>query len=127
METVWTLQSWVNETLKPLLSLGDRVVNIQAHSDTGQVFINFFNLPEKICEARLGGGAEMGNNREMLEVQKVGDRLKVRQMIRLSRSEYQLRGKTASPEKIAEYIAVHLNRIAAEVKPNYTHSKLPIV
>lgn len=127
MENVWTVQSWKNEVLMPLLSLGDRRINIQAHSDTGQVFINLINLPESICQAGEGGGAEMQNNREMLVVQKVGDKLKVSQSIRLYQSPFKLRGKTGSPEKIAEYIATHLNRIAAEVKPNYTHSKPPIV
>ena len=127
MKPDWTRQSWIDETLKPLLSLGDRRINIHTYPDSRQIFINLINLPESVCQANRGGGAEMGNNREMLIVLQVGEKLSVRQSIRCYNSPFKLRGKTASPEKIAEYVAAHLNKIVAEVKPNYTHSNLPIV
>ena len=40
--------------------------------------------------------------------------------------DLRLRGKTCNPEKMAQYIAAYLNKIAKSVPPNYTHSKPPI-
>jgi hypothetical protein len=136
------MEDWLMQ-LKRLLDLGDRHINLDPHPDTGQLFINYYNLPEATYCANAGGGAENNNNRIMLTVLFPGkhgwyDKPVAEGMLRVSlavlsvgtsqafRNDYKLRGKTCAPEKMAEYIATYLNKVARQVPPKYTHSKPPI-
>jgi len=115
------------EKLESLLSIGDRQIRIRA--DSGQIFVNFINLPKGVGGA--GGGAEGENNRAMwvmygfhkdhsIPVEKV----KLKEI--LSRFDQTLKGRTGKPEAIAQYLAAFINKLAAEVEPKYTHTKPPV-
>jgi len=115
------------EKLESLLSIGDRQIRIRA--DSGQIFVNFINLPKGVGGA--GGGAEGENNRAMwvmygfhqdhsIPVEKV----KLKEI--LSRFDQRLKGKTGKPEAVAQYLAAFINKLAAEVEPKYTHTKPPV-
>jgi hypothetical protein len=125
----------LNDHLSPLVR-DDRVVIVRFSSSKGftakplqsQVFINFINLPEARHRQKRGGGAESENNRMMFTISGFDaeestpiDKLKIEQSVSSFPREYRMKGKTASPEKIAVYLADHINKIAAENVPSYTH------
>lgn len=99
----------------------------------GSVVVNFINLPTPRHKERRGGGAESENNRQLFFVNgfhataaEPADRLVVEQLtngIGRGADDWapKMRKKTASPEKIAEYLAKYVNDIAARFEPNFTH------
>ena len=131
------MDEWIDQ-VKSLLNIGDRHINFDPHPTTGQLFINYYNLPETIYQAKEGGGAERQNNRIMLTVLFPGKHgwnekpiaegvLRVKQdyIFCNTGENFRLRGKTCDPIKMTSYIATYLNRVAKEAVPNYTHSKPP--
>lgn len=89
-------------------------------------FIDFVNLPEGRHSEKRGGGAESENNRLRFTISgfDVDESTPVNKLkVELSTSVFpeRLRSKTASPEKIAAYVAEHLNEVASAHEPNYTH------
>ena len=116
------------EEVKSRLDIGDRQVRFSVGGGkpgtpyyTGQMFINFYNVPPG------HGGAEAENNRLMLQVRgfqgaSAPDKLKVELSVQgpsFNDARFRLRAKSASPEKIADYIADFLN-LAAKKAP-YGH------
>ncbi len=106
--------------------------------DTMTVFINLINLPEGMGSA--GGGAERENNRILFSVdgfsanlddpQPPTEKVKMQVLIlsvtddHAERTELRkFRGKTATPEKIAKYLADFINKVVEEISPRFTHSK----
>jgi len=113
----------------------DHILKIDVKTQgTGSVYVNYYNLPS----SHAGGGAEAQNNRLMFKIDgfdrvnpdapapavsletsvngimfgpTMEDRKKVNQKARL-------RGKKATPAKIAEYLAQHLNMVASEIPPS---------
>ena len=101
-------------------------------TDHATVFVHYYNLPEARHAERRGGGAESENNRMMFSVSGFGatedaevSKVKITHVVfslaGSSSPTHSLRGKTASPEKIAQYLADYLNQIAEKIPPNYTH------
>ena len=92
------------------------------------IYVNFINLPEERHRQKWGGGAESENNRMMFSIHGFGedetvsvDKVKIEHPVCGITSRPSLRGKTASPEKIAEYLAGYINKVAETVPPNFTH------
>jgi hypothetical protein len=92
------------------------------------VHVNFINLPEERHKQKRGGGAESENNRMMFSVHGFGedetvsvDKVKIEHPVCGIPHRPALRGKTASPEKVAEYLARYINDVAAQVPPDFTH------
>jgi len=119
------------QDLLSLLDIGDRQVRIRKGGhDT--VFLNFINLPHGVGGA--GGGAEAENNRMMFVVSGFGHesetappptgKVKVELSVSALPRSYNLRAKTGTPSAIARYLADHLNRIAREVPPHFTHTAI---
>ncbi len=113
--------------VESLLDIGDR----QVRFDKGyhSVFIHYYNLSHGI--GRAGGGAEFENNRVMIIVKGFGkeeDDLPPTGKVKFEVSVWALdrklspRGKSGTPEKIAEYVASVLNKISKEIPPHYTHT-----
>ena len=131
--------------LRDLLHIGDRQVRMDNHNrfndryDT--VFVHYFNLPEGIGDA--GGGAERENNRMLFAINGFGrgvNDLPPSGKIKIETSasslsnpdappgdwraaRWQLRAKTGKSEAIAKYLADFLNKTAAKVPPNFTHTR----
>lgn len=125
----------LKDHLSPLVR-DDRVVIVRFSSSKGftarplqsQVFINFINLPEARYRQKRGGGAENENNRMMFAISGFDTeesapvaKVKIEHSVSSFPREYSLRRKTASPEKIAVYLADFVNKVAAENEPNLTH------
>ena len=98
----------------------------------GSVAINFINLPLNRHQQRRGGGAESENNRQLFMVwgfdadpDSPVEKIKVEQSTNGigSSSEWapKMRSKTASPDKIAAYLANYINEIASQFPPKLTH------
>jgi hypothetical protein len=104
-----------------------RVLRVRGHKDTGQVFVNFYNLPKDVALINRGGGAEAENNRCMLTLECRRDgKVKVEHAVNTFGRERRLRGKTATPEKAATYVVAYLEKLAAEVEPRLTHENLKL-
>ena len=92
----------------------------------GSVMVYFYNLPEKRVKEKRGGGAEGMNNRLLFNVGEFADeshsasKVTVEQLSGFVR-ETPFRKKTASPEKIASYLASYINKIASMYAPEFTH------
>jgi hypothetical protein len=97
----------------------------------GAAQVTFINLPYERVRERRGGGAESENNRMLFMVHGFNsgpsgdegvDRVQVEQLVNnvFPRSE-NMRRKTASPDKIASYVAEYVNRAAAAHEPRLTH------
>jgi hypothetical protein len=112
------LTDWV-ELVKSKLELNGRRIHFNV-APSNQVFINYFNFPESIKTE----GAELENNRIMLTVKPVGEKLKVSVSVHSLHRACMLRGKTAAPEKVADYVASFFNNIAITVEPKFTHTKV---
>jgi hypothetical protein len=113
------------ERLGKLLNIGDRFARTQISGDNS-VFVNFINLPQEVVAYREGGGAEAENNRALFNVsgfRSGDDKIKIETLISVFPRSLRLRGKTGSSEAIAKYLAAHLNKIAKEIPPNFTHTK----
>ena len=135
--------------IRARLRLGDRVVRLDPHDDTRQLFINYFNLPDATVREKRGGGAEVENNRIMITVLTPGTHgyyekpvaagtVRVKSDVNTVRfgsgeaygqrerdAAKVLRGKTGTPERVAKYIADYLNEIAKTVPPKLTHHNNP--
>jgi hypothetical protein len=120
--------------------LQGRALRMKFSPSTGQLFVNYFNLPdENIGEGRPSSGAEAENNRQMftvsgfstgrtgagLGVPGPAPKVRVEHVANALGRDYRLRGKSGPPAQVARYLAQHLTKIAAEVPPNYTHSRAP--
>jgi hypothetical protein len=99
---------------------------------SASVTVNFFNLPEDRVRQRRGGGAEAENNRQLFMVwgfepdaSAPVDKVKLEQNINGVGGHGvwapKMRSKTASPEKVASYLASYISQVAATHEPNYTH------
>ena len=115
--------------LRTQLNIGDRRIIAHPPRNTGQLFVNFINLPSDVAP---GGGAEAENNRMMFGIEGFGPgpnlppptgKVRVEQMVNAISREYRLRARSGTPEKIAGYLAEFINRVAAEVPPKFTHTK----
>lgn len=117
----------------------DRGLRMSFSPRSGQLFVNYYNLPEDIIARREGGGAEAENNRFMFVVAGFSEgrtgagqgvpiaatKVKLEHTINSGNHAYRLRGKTGSPEQVARYLAAFLTKIATEVEPRYTHTREP--
>lgn len=123
------------ELLRSLVEPG-RHLTVRSESRLGgpahyyeTTFVNFVNLPSDMP----AGGAQGENNRMMFTVNGFdgadphasppSGKVKVEMKLSMLPREYRLRAKTAPPGVIAQYLADFLNRVIAEVPPNYTHSQ----
>jgi hypothetical protein len=128
------------EAVRSRLDIGDRQIrfdNVNRYMTPNRydtIFIHYFNLPEGIGDA--GGGAERENNRLMLAVNGFGrgqsepapGKVKVSTSVCHLGDPHEsrklaLRGKTASPEKMVEYVVNYLNKVARDVPPRLTHTR----
>jgi hypothetical protein len=87
------------------------------------VYVNFVNLPEGL------GGAEAENNRASYWVRGFGpasspqsSKVKVEESTTVFRNHH-MRAKTGTPEAVLRTLADHLNKLAREVPPNFTHTR----
>lgn len=129
------------EKLSPLVR-DERTTFITLHPSMGPVVgrkssyitVTFINLPTPRAKERRGGGAENENNRMLFfvrdfngppftlePVEKVKVELLVNNIVPRGDSYFNLRKKTASPDKIATYLAEYVNQVALNYQPNYTH------
>lgn len=115
------------------LNIGDRFIRFNnvcklVHPHRyDNVFINFVNLPSN--DVNTANGAEAENNRMSFEISgfdeynptlndpSIVGKVKIEMRTNSIGRQYNLRGKTATPEKIAEYLTNFLNEIAAKVPP----------
>lgn len=119
------------ERLKALTSRGGRQVNAQKAANSTQLFVRFINLPPGVGGA--GGGAEAENNKALFIVtgwEKDSNgpapaKVKVEAATSVFRT-LKLRAKTAAPEVICKYLADHLNQIAEQIPPNFTHTRMAV-
>ena len=96
----------------------------------GTVYVTFINLPSDRVKQRRGGGAEAENNRMSFSVGGFNSdhevpvvKVKVEQLVNgIARGSIpRLRKKTATPDKIAAYLAAYINEVAEGHEPNFTH------
>lgn len=97
----------------------------------GHVSVTFVNLPTSRVRERRGGGAETENNRALYFVSGFNsppftsepvEKVTVEQLVdNVGGHAEKLRKKTASPDKIASYLAQHINGLAAGHEPRLTH------
>jgi hypothetical protein len=125
--------------LRSHLSVGDRQVRIKVYDASdiggaGAVSVSYVNLPEGVGGA--GGGAEAMNNRAIYWIKGFAgyrrghyDKPIGAGSVRLEEGVtsftlgYRLRGKTGKPDAVARYLGAHLNRVAREVPPRFTHTE----
>jgi|WetSurMetagenome_2_1015567.scaffolds.fasta_scaffold78478_6 hypothetical protein len=101
---------------------------------TCTVFVTFINLPTSRVRERRGGGAEAENNRMLFSVsgfhggqyattdaEKVTAEQLVCSIGKTGNWAPKMRKKTASPEKVAPYLAKYINDVARKFPPRYTH------
>jgi hypothetical protein len=135
------------ERLRSRLSgtIQDRVVVAEyaksyAAGGRGGVMIRFYDLPPERYRQRRGGGAENENNVSLLMVYGFGGesshlaaRVRVEQLINgiyggdhpsAGNRAPNLRKKTSSPEKIADYVASYLCEVAENFPPRLTHEEI---
>jgi hypothetical protein len=115
------------EALAPKLHLGDRFIRVTADDQFGHssATIRFVNLPVSVVERREGGGAEAENNRATYMARPAKDgKVQVEEIGTVFYKHASLRKKTATPEKAAKHLADHLNDIAENVPPRFTHTKV---
>lgn len=123
------MASWV-EDLKKKLSLKGKKIHFGQHPDTRQLFINFYNLPDG--PDGVFSGSDHENNRLMFTVLFPGPgswyekpvaegtlrvKLSVWSMGNPYKANmaYKFRGKTCTPERMIDYLATYINRIAEEI------------
>lgn len=97
---------------------------------TCSVHVTYVNLPFPRVQERRGGGAEAENNRMLFFVRgfnegEVADipteKVQVEHAVCNVSGAPRLRRKTASPEKIASYLAQYLRGVATQFHPSFTH------
>ncbi len=119
-------EAFAEEVLRRLSAEArSRVVRF-AEGGSGTLFINYFNVPPSVLD-----GADRENNRLMITVEGFGrgDKLRAELRIRFTPStfgdaKYKLRTKSASAEKIAQYVADYIN-LCAESEPKVRYSPNP--
>ena len=112
------------EDLAQMLDVGDRFVRATADDKFGHssVYVRFVNLPKAVVERREGGGAEAENNRATFVILPAkGGKVQIEELG--SVFVKRLRKKTATPDKIAKYLAAHLKDIVTDVEPRFTHTR----
>ena len=94
----------------------------------GSVKVVLYNLPFKRHKENRGGGAESMNNRMLFMVDRfnsdplvTADTVVVEQLVCDVNGARPLRKKTASPEKVAAYLAKFINQVVETFPPNLTH------
>lgn len=94
----------------------------------GTVKVVLYNLPFKRHKENRGGGAESMNNRMLFMVDGFGsdpqapaDRVVVKQLVCDVDGARPMRKKTASPEKVASYLADFINQAVETFPPKLTH------
>ena len=96
------------------------------------ITVNFINLPLERFKQRRGGGAESENNRQLFWLMGFGktaeasvDKVKIEQSINgigfMGTWASSMRGKTATPKKVAAYLAKYINETAAKFEPYLSH------
>ena len=95
---------------------------------SSHIAVHFINLPRERHQQRRGGGAESENNRMLFWISGFNedpsdpvDRIKIAQSVNSIQGAKSMRAKTASPDKIAIYLAKYINETAESVPPNLTH------
>ena len=90
--------------------------------------VDFINLSQARHKERRGGGAESENNRMMFWISGFNedpsdpvDKIRIKQSVNGVQGSKSMRTKTASPDKIAIYLAKYINETAESVPPNLTH------
>ena len=125
----------LNSNLSPLVDRKRTVIATFKSSkgftilpDRSNIAVNFINLPQERHKERRGGGAESENNRMLFWISGFNenpsdpvDRIKIEQSVNSIRGSRNMRAKTASPDKIALYLARYINETAGSVPPNLTH------
>jgi hypothetical protein len=125
----------LNSNLSPLVDRERTVIatfksskDFTALPGRSSIAVNFINLPQERHKERRGGGAESENNRMLFWISGFNedpsdpvDRIKIEQSVNSIRGSRNMRAKTASPDKIALYLAKYINEIAESVPPNLTH------
>lgn len=82
--------------------------------------INFYNLPKNLVSCV----AEAENNRMLFIVSGFGgDKLKAELRVTALPKEYKLRAKSGKAEVVGDYLVKFIDKVVAEVKSNYTHTK----
>jgi hypothetical protein len=98
----------------------------------GTAQVTFVNLPYERVRERRGGGAEAENNRMLFMVRGFNsgpaseeegvEQVQVEQLVNnVSPRSENMRRKTASPDKVASYVAAYINRAAETHEPRLTH------
>ncbi|HTP97943.1 MAG TPA: hypothetical protein VMN56_01375 [Casimicrobiaceae bacterium] len=135
------------EALRSHLKIGDRYISIRNEPSWGprkedQVYVNFVNLPSDVVATKQGGGAEAENNRASYWIRGFGPAGAPAAKVKVEESNsvfahrggldaygaprpagIRMRAKTAAPAAVAKHLADHINKIVAEVPPNFTHTK----
>jgi hypothetical protein len=101
---------------------------------TCSVYVSLINLPFYRSKQRRGGGAENENNRILIRVggfnegdfaEMPAEKVSVEPLVcnigYPGQGAQRIRRKTASPEKIAEYLGLYLQDIVAGFPPSYSH------
>jgi hypothetical protein len=134
------------DALRSHLRLDGRYIWIRNEPSWGprkedEVYVNFVNLPVDVVESKQGGGAEAENNRASYWIRGFGPAGATSGKVRVEEHNsvfrhrggvdvygaprgvsHQLRAKSAAPSVIAKYLADFLNKLIAEVPPNFTHT-----
>jgi hypothetical protein len=101
---------------------------------TCSVYVSLINLPYHRVKQRRGGGAENENNRILVVVKGFNEgefasipaeTIAVEPLVcnvgHPGQGAQKIRRKTASPEKIAEYLGNYLQGIVTKFPPSFTH------
>jgi len=109
-----------------------RTVKYKKSPGSEVIYVSFYNLPPEVGNA--GGGAEAENNRATfsidgwdakdLDAPAPTGKVKVETRVSVFSRKLKLRAKTGSPEAICKYLADFINKLAKEVPPNFTHTKM---
>lgn len=136
--TLYEFLADLKSKLSPLVSndryvLADSSPSLGYHGrGRGAAQVTFVNLPYERVRERRGGGAEAENNRMLFMVRGFNsgeasegegvDKVQVEQLVdNVGGREDRLRRKTASPDRIASYVAEYINGAAEAHEPNLTH------
>ena len=113
----------IESCVRKHLDVGNRQVIFRPQAlGGGGVNITYINLPEGVGGA--GGGAEAMNNRFLLTVDPAGPgKVKVETLVNSFDRKWRMRARTGTEEKVGKAIAMHLNKIAKEVPPKFTHTR----
>jgi hypothetical protein len=116
------LASSFEKEFEKRLKIGKHGYRLRSLSPS-MLYIDYINLPMTPTKEP----AEKENNRIsfVIHYNKATGRGKAETSVCALDRKWRLRAKTATPEKLAVYIAGHINKIFKEVPPKYTHSKPP--